>query len=155
MGIVGAGKTTIGTLLARRLGWEFIEGDSFHPPANIEKMSHGIPLSDADRIPWLEAIRDVIRQRVAASLSAVVACSALKSSYRDVLRVGPGVQFVYLRGDPKMIAERLQARHGHFATEQLLASQVETLEEPEDAIIVDVSGTPEQIVEKVLRRLPS
>lgn len=155
MGIVGAGKTTIGTLLARRLGWEFIEGDSFHPPANIEKMSHGIPLSDADRIPWLEAIRDVIRQRVAASLSAVVACSALKSSYRDVLRVGPEVQFVYLRGDPKMIAERLQARHGHFATEQLLASQVETLEEPEDAIIVDVSGTPEQIVEKVLRRLPS
>ena len=153
MGVVGAGKTTIGSLLAQRLGWEFLEGDMFHPPANIEKMSHGIPLTDADRIPWLEAIRDAIRERIADLQSAVVASSALKQSYRDILKVGPEVTFVYLKAGPNLIAERLHSRHGHFATEQLLPSQFATLEEPDDAIVVDAAPQPEEIVREIQRRL--
>lgn len=152
MGVVGVGKTTIGSLLAQRLAWEFVDGDSFHPPANIAKMSRGIPLTDADRIPWLQAIRDAIQERIADSRNAVFACSALKRSYREILRVGPEVQFVYLKADPSTIYQRLHARHGHFATEQLLASQIASLEEPSHAVVIDASGPPEAVVSEIQRQ---
>jgi len=152
MGVAGAGKTTIGQLLAQQLAWEFADGDNFHPTANIEKMKSGKPLDDADRIPWIEAIHSAMTGWAFQKHDVVLACSALKRSYRLILN-GPEVHFVYLRGDLELIAQRLRARHGHYATEQLLASQYAALEEPEDAIVVDVLQTPQQIVSEIRRKL--
>ena len=149
MGVVGAGKTTVGSLLARELGWEFVDGDSFHPAANVEKMSRGIPLSDADRDAWLGAIHDAVERWVGERRNVVLACSALKRVYRERIGVGPDVKFVYLKGSYKVIAQRLRARHGHFATEQLLDSQFAILEEPDDAVTVDVSLEPEEMVAQI------
>src|SRR5260221_13553489 len=128
MGVAGAGKTTIGTLLAQKLGWYFADADDFHPPENREKISRGIPLTDADRAPWLASMRNAILQWNPASKNVVLACSALKRSYRDELRTGP-VRFVYLKGNCELLLDRLRSRHGHFADEKILASQVQTLEE--------------------------
>jgi gluconokinase len=153
MGVTGAGKTTIGSLLAKELGWEFADADSFHSAANKEKMSRGIPLDDADREPWLEAIRAALLQWSAERRNVVLACSALKKSYRERLKIGPEVKFVYLKGSYEVIRERLLSRHGHFATEKILSSQFEALEEPEDAIVVDVGKTPEEIVSEIRDRL--
>ena len=153
MGVVGAGKTTIGQLLAAKLGWEFVDGDSFHPPANIKKMKRGVPLNDADRLPWLNAIHDAIVHRIADHKNVVVACSALKRSYRDRLVISPEVQIVYLKGSREVISQRLRLRHGHFATEQLLASQLATLEVPENAIAVDINQPPPAIVVDVIAGL--
>src|SRR2546422_8854097 len=130
MGVTGAGKTTIGSLLPRQLGWEFVDADSFHSPENVEKIRQGIALSDADRAPWLRAIRDAILKWIAERKNVVLTCSALKREYREELVVGPEVKVVYLKGSYELISSRLRARHGHFATEKLLASQFETLEEP-------------------------
>src|ERR1700690_2570556 len=123
MGTTGSGKTTIGTLLARRMGWEFVDADDFHPPANVEKMRHGIPLTDADREPWLKALHDKIVQWGAEGSSVVLACSALKQIYRDELRASNDVKFVYLKGSYKLFSQRVLARKGHFAKQDLLASQ--------------------------------
>ncbi|PYX04789.1 MAG: gluconate kinase [Acidobacteria bacterium] len=153
MGVVGAGKTTIGSLLAQQLGWEFVDADSFHSAENVEKIRQGIALSDADRAPWLRAIRDAILKWIAERKDVVLACSALKKSYREELVVGPAVKLVYLKGSRDLILSRLRARHGHFATERLLASQIETLEEPQDAVSVDVSGTPEEVVAEIRAKL--
>lgn len=153
MGVTGAGKTTVGSLLARRLGWEFVDGDSFHPPSNIEKMKCGISLTDADRLPWLQAIHDAILEWKADGRDVVLACSALKRSYRDLLLVAPDVRLIYLKGDYELIRNRLLSRHGHFATEQLLAGQFADLEEPDNAVVVDAGGTPEEIVSHILPRL--
>jgi gluconokinase len=161
MGIEGTGKTTIGKLLAECLHWEFADADDFHSAANKEKMKHGIALTDADRAPWLTAIRDQIWRWIAAKKNGVITCSALKQSYRDeLLSPPPGIdgsadeiKTVYLHGTYALIAERLHQRQGHFAGEALLASQFATLQEPHDAISIDVAETPEQIVEEVLRRL--
>jgi gluconokinase len=153
MGVTGAGKTTVGSLLARQLGWEFVDGDSFHPPSNIEKMSRGIPLTDADRLPWLQVIYDAILEWRAEVRNVVLACSALKRRYRDLLLVAPDVKLIYLKGDYELIRNRLLSRHGHFATEQLLAGQFADLEEPDRAIVVDAGGTPEEIVSDILVRL--
>src|SRR5262245_12489592 len=131
MGVSGAGKTTVGRLLADQVGWTFIEADDFHPPANVEKMHRGVPLTDADRAPWLDALHGAIAQVAARNGSAVVACSALKQVYRDRLAAGvDGVRFVYLRGAPALVAQRLAARRGHFMPTALLASQLDALEEP-------------------------
>ena len=153
MGTTGAGKTTIGTMLATQLNWQFADADTFHPPANIEKMSHGIPLTDADRAPWLEAMRKSILEWIAAGKNAVLACSALKRAYRDELRPSPEVKIVYLKGDYALFAERIRHRHGHFAGEQILAGQFADLEEPTDAITIDAAHSPEEIVAEIRKRL--
>ena len=153
MGTTGAGKTTIGTMLATQLNWQFADADTFHPPANIEKMSHGIPLTDADRAPWLEAMRKAILEWIAAGKNVVLACSALKRAYRDELRPSPEVKIVYLKGDYALFAERIRHRHGHFAGEQILAGQFADLEEPDDAITVDAAKSPDEIVVEMRRRL--
>ncbi len=153
MGASGAGKTTVGQLLASQLGWEFADADDYHSSTNKEKMRSGIPLTDADRAPWLETLRALIAKWIAAGKNAVLACSALKQSYRDALQISPEVKFVYLKGTPSLLQQRLHARHGHFMTEQMLASQLATLEEPENAIVVDVDASPAQIAAKIRANL--
>src|SRR5580658_3181824 len=153
MGTTGSGKTTIGSLLAKRIGWEFADGDDFHPPGNVEKMKHGIPLTDADREPWLKALHEKILEWNTEKRNVVLACSALKQSYRYELRASPDVKFVYLKGSYELFSQRLLARKGHFAKQDLLASQFATLEEPADAIAVDAAAPPEEIVSEVRRQL--
>jgi gluconokinase len=151
MGVAGSGKTTIGKLLADRLGWEFIEGDDFHPPENLEKMSRGIPLSDDDRAGWLQTLAWMLIQRLAEKRSAVLACSALKQRYRDLLSVGnPEVNFIFLQGEPELLRNRLHNRPGHFMKTGMLLSQFADLEVPADAFDVDVNLSPEQILRLIL-----
>jgi gluconokinase len=147
MGVAGSGKTTVGRLLASELGWRFYEGDDFHPRANIDKMQRGIPLTDDDRWPWLQALKEVIDACLAQGTSAVMACSALKQTYRDYLRHGHDeVKLVYLKGSYDLLSQRLAQRQGHFMPQELLASQFATLEEPRQELIVDVSNAPETLV---------
>ncbi|MDF1791649.1 MAG: gluconokinase [Thalassobaculaceae bacterium] len=159
MGVSGVGKTTIGTLLADRLGWGYAEGDSYHPPANVEKMRAGTPLDDADRLPWLAAIAADIDRWRASGQGMIVACSALKRSYREIL-IGDraDVQLVRLAGDEALIRARMEMRTDHYMPASLLASQLATLEPPtadEGAITVDVTWTPEACAEHVLKHLGS
>ena len=153
MGVTGSGKTTVGEMLAQRLGSEFADADDFHSAANKEKMHKGIPLTDADRIPWLAAMHDQIAKWIASKQDAVLACSALKQSYRQQLWSGRDAKFVYLKGSYELIAQRLRARKGHFADEHILAGQFADLEEPTDAVVVDISKTPAEIVDEICRRL--
>jgi gluconokinase len=153
MGVVGAGKTTVGRLLAEQLGGEFADADDFHPAANVEKIRNGIALNDDDRAPWLNSLHAAIAGWIADKHDVVLACSALKSSYRRELEVGPDVRFVYLKGSASEIAERLRSRHGHFADEKILASQFADLEEPEGAVTVEISSPPQQIVAEIRERL--
>jgi gluconokinase len=149
IGVTGAGKTTIGRLLAQRLAWDFLDADDFHPAANVDKMRRGIPLDDEDRKPWLERLRAEIAEREASRRSFVLACSALKEEYRKMLAVGPQVKFVYLKGSKELIAERLHGRREHFANEKILAGQFADLEEPKSGIVVDISAAPEEIVREI------
>lgn len=153
MGVSGSGKTTVGTRLADALGCAFLEGDLLHPAANVEKMRQDIPLTDADRAPWIAAVHERMRDAHDRGESLVVACSALKRSYRAVLADGLPVTWVHLTGTDDIIRSRLQQRTGHFATFELLPSQIEALEEPSDAIVADVSRTPDAIVDEVLLAL--
>jgi gluconokinase len=153
MGPAGSGKTTVGKLLAAQLQWEFADGDDFHSPANIEKMSRGIPLGDDDRIPWLNSIREAMLQWYAQHRNVVLACSALKGSYRELLQVNSNVKIVYLKGSYELFRERLRSRKGHYAGEQILAGQFADLEEPMDAITIDAAQSPEQIVTEIRKRL--
>jgi len=153
MGVVGAGKTTIGRLLAEQLAWEFGDADDFHPASNVEKIRRGIALDDDDRRPWLERLRAAITQWIAEHRDVVLACSALKRSYRQQLEAGPDVRFVYLKGNAQLIAERLRAREGHFAGEQILASQFADLEEPKEAVVAEINSTPQQIVRRIREQL--
>jgi len=153
MGVTGAGKTTIGEMLAQRLGWDFADADSFHSPENVEKIRLGIPLDDADRAPWLRSLREAMDQWLAEHRNMVLACSALKKSYRDQLCVSGEVRLVYLKGSYDLIYQRLRHRHGHFANEQLLASQFADLEQPENAITVDIDHSPEEIVAEIVGKL--
>lgn len=153
MGVVGAGKTTVGRLLAQQLGWEFADADDYHSAANIDKIRHGVPLNDEDRRPWLQQLRAQIAQWISRKQSAVLACSALKRSYRKELKFSLEVRFVFLQGSTELIAQRLHSRHGHFADDQILASQFADLEEPESAITVDISQSPDQIVAEIRQKL--
>jgi gluconokinase len=153
MGVLGAGKTTVGSLLARELGFEFHDADSFHSPANIEKMRQGIPLSDSDREPWLAAMHSAITLWIGENRDIVLACSALKASYRDQLVISDAVKLVYLNISFDDVLQRVRVRHGHFAGENLLKSQFADLEEPANALTVDASLPPEEIVSKLQLRL--
>jgi gluconokinase len=133
LGVSGAGKTTLGKLLARELGWAFYEADDFHSPANVEKMHAGIPLTDEDRSPWLESLGELIKRCLAAAEEAILASSALKKAYRRHLRVNSEVKLVYLRGDFTLISDQLRHRHGHFMNPALLRSQFADFEEPQPA----------------------
>ncbi len=156
MGVSGSGKTTVGRRLARRLGWEFLDADGFHPPANVRKMSSGRPLTDQDRRPWLERLAGLIQEAIEGQRRPfVLACSALRASYRDILGGGGQrrVCWVFLHGDPQLLQQRLEERSGHFMPAGLLESQLETLEPPEDALEADVADPPEQIVDSLLQRI--
>ena len=154
MGVSGVGKTTVGQLLARRLGVPFVEGDEYHPPENVAKMRGGTPLTDADRAGWLRALAERIREARDAGTGIVVTCSALKHAYRDVLRAAASeLRFVHLRGPRGLIAERLEERSGHYMPPTLLDSQLATLEEPgsdEGAWVFDVDRPPEEIVDAIV-----
>jgi len=154
MGVTGAGKTTVGRALAAALGREFHDGDDLHSEANKRKMHRGVALTDADRAPWLRSIRELIQAMLSQRRDGVVACSALRQSYRDEIVGDHGaVKLVYLKATPAQIAERLRNRTGHFMNPNLLQSQFDTLEEPSDAIVVDASGAPEAIAKEIRRRL--
>jgi gluconokinase len=154
MGVSGTGKTAVGTRLARALGGEFVEGDDYHPPANVEKMRSGVPLDDADRQPWLETLSREIGRWLDAGKTVVLACSALKQRYRDILKAGrAGVRFAHLEGDKDLIRARLAQRRGHYMPASLLDSQFAALEEPADAITVSVEGTPDEIVAEIVKQL--
>jgi gluconokinase len=155
-GVSGAGKTTIGRLLAEELGWRFYEADDFHPRANIEKMRSGCPLTDEDRWPWLERLREQITRSLAAKENAVLACSALKRAYRRCLRVNDDVKFVFLRGDYALIQNQLGHRRGHFMNPVLLNSQFADLEDPAadgGTITIQLGRSPQEVVEEIKAKL--
>lgn len=156
MGVCGTGKTLIGELLSERLACEFLDGDTLHSAANKSKMSQGIPLTDEDRFPWLQAIRQAIEEKQQLGQNAVFTCSSLKRIYRDILRGHDGdVQFVYLKGSYELLQQRLAERTDHFFDPSLLQTQLDTLEEPEvdEAIIADITLTPKQIVDQITQKL--
>ncbi|MGE0680797.1 MAG: gluconokinase [Candidatus Binatia bacterium] len=154
MGVSGAGKTTIGELLARDLGWSFYDGDDFHPQANITKMNKGVPLTDDDRSAWLTALRQLIDQLLRDRRSAVIACSALKQTYRELLKgEDDDVRFLYLKGSYELIEKRLALRHGHFMKADLLASQFAALEVPQDIPAVEIAAEPLVIVASIKEAL--
>jgi gluconokinase len=153
MGTTGAGKTTVGKLVSARLGWAFLDADNFHPEANIQKMKAGIPLTDADRYPWLEKIRTELVRLGQEGKQVVLACSALKQSYRDYLSAGLDFKIVYLRGTYEEMRRHIAGRHGHFAGESILAGQFADLEEPGDALVLDVVRSPRNLADDIIRRL--
>lgn len=152
-GVTGVGKTTVGLRLTEQLGWNFYDADDFHPPENVAKMTSGIPLIDADRVPWLASLRARIERSLREKQPAVLACSALKDTYRQQLQVDDRVKLIYLKGDYQMIQRRLEARRGHFMNPALLHSQFETLEEPppeqEGVFVVDASPPPDEVVRSI------
>ena len=150
MGVSGSGKSTIGKLLAQELNWIFADADDFHPPSNVEKMSQGRPLDDCDRQPWLQALRGLIDQWVDSEFNAILACSALKATYRQMLCLECGsVKLIYLSGSFELIQTRLRQRRQHFMPVELLRHQFDTLEEPETAFQVDISESPAEIVRQI------
>jgi gluconokinase len=149
MGVTGSGKTTVGKALAANLGWKYFDADEFHPVTNVTKMRAGVPLDDVDRQPWLETLAQLIREKIHGGESAVLACSALKQTYRDTLSISDEVRVVYLNGDRGTIAERLRSRRDHYMNPNLLASQFETLEEPADAVEIDASLSVDAIVQRI------
>lgn len=152
MGVSGCGKTSVGEALSKKLGWPFFDGDKFHPEANVQKMSAGIPLNDDDRKPWLETLHSLIQQHILKGESVIVGCSALKESYRDILRGNLNVTFVHLEGSFDLIYQRMQARE-HFMKPGMLKSQFETLEPPQDAITVSIADPLDEIVGQILKKL--
>ncbi len=153
MGVSGVGKSTVGSELAAKLNCEFLDADDYHSAENKAKMHAGIPLTDADRLPWLQTLNRLLQEHERQQQSAVLACSALKDSYRDLLETGIHIKWVYLKGSPEVIRERLQERHGHFAGETLLTSQLATLEEPANAIVVNADQPWEGIMKQLLPEL--
>ncbi|MBV9645449.1 MAG: gluconokinase [Verrucomicrobia bacterium] len=154
MGVAGSGKTAVGMRVAQKLDWIFLDADDFHPPANIEKMKHGIPLNDQDRAPWLQRLHDELQRHLAEGRSVILACSALKESYRKVLRDGVSPPtFVCLDVDPQTIRDRLEHRTTHFFPKELMESQFAALEKPEDAVIIDARKSLDEVVEQLVQAL--
>jgi gluconokinase len=154
MGVSGVGKTTVGRILSGKLGWPLFDADEFHSAASIEKMRNGIPLEDADRWPWLDRMNAMLREHEARGESVLLACSALKQAYRDRLSKGTAeLRWIYLKGRFDLIQARLEARKGHYMKAGLLESQFAALEEPGDALNVDIDDTPDAIADSILRRL--
>jgi gluconokinase len=154
MGVSGSGKSTVGRLLAERLDWEFHDGDDLHPEENVRKMASGTALTEDDRWPWLERIGQVMHECDDAGRNAILACSALRSTYRDyLLRLSPAVDLVFLRGDRDTILERMRKRSDHFMPADLLDSQFEALEAPQHAVIADVAKSPDEIVDDIMQEL--
>lgn len=153
MGVTGSGKTTVGQMLAERLGWVYLEADDFHSAANKDKMHRGIPLTEADRVPWLDVMHAELVKQDALGKSVVLACSALRDEYRVRLDKGLQVTLIYLRGSRELIGGRLRLRKHHFAGESILDDQFAVLEEPSNAIVVDVDEEPEAIVEEILQKI--
>ena len=154
VGVSGSGKTTIGEMLAEHYSWPFFDADDFHPQENIEKMARGTALGDEDRQPWLKRLNQLIGEHVRRGDCLVLACSALKKSYRDLLSEGnEGVRFIYLKGSYDLILKRMQAREGHYMKADMLKSQFAALEEPRDALAVDISTQPEAIVAQIIEKL--
>lgn len=153
MGVAGSGKTTVGKALAEELGWDFFDADDFHSPANREKMSHGIALTDEDRAGWLQDLRDLLKKSLESKRPCILACSALKEKYRRVLYLSKDVHFVYLRGTYREIMKRLTRRKAHFVPPSLLASQFETLEEPKGQLTIDIKFPLKQIVQIIRKEL--
>ena len=149
MGVSGSGKTTVGQAVAERLGIPFYDGDDFHSKENKEKMHRGVPLTDADRAPWLAAIADFLKGKT----DWVLACSALKAAYREVLNIGDDIRFVYLKGSEEVLEKHLRERHGHFFNPHLLKSQLATLEEPTDAYVIDCNQSIEKLINEVVTLL--
>ena len=150
MGVSGSGKTTVGKLLAESLGWRFSDADAFHSPENVDKMRRGIPLNEADRKPWLQDLQTAIKQWLQENTNVVLACSALKDSYRKFLVVDSDRQkLVYLKGTYDLIQKRLQERQNHYMPETLLTSQFDTLEEPLNTIYIDIAQSPQAIVQNI------
>jgi len=154
MGVAGSGKSTVGRLLAGQLGWTFIEGDDFHPQANIDKMADAIPLTDSDRIPWLHTLHEQIHTLYSRGQHCVMACSALRKKYRDLLREPHReIYFVYLRGDADLVRQRLAGRQNHYMKTALLASQFAAMEEPDQALVVDIGPPPDRIARRIIKEL--
>lgn len=153
MGVSGSGKSTVGAALGRALGWPFFDGDKFHSQDNVDKMAQGVPLTDADRAPWLQRLNQLLADKLAAGQSIVLACSALKESYRHTLQGDLDVSFVYLKGSFDLIDSRLKGRPGHYMPPGLLRSQFDELEEPAKAVAVDVKKSVDELVPEVLFRL--
>ena len=155
IGVSGCGKTTIGTELSKKIGCVFLDGDDFHPEANIEKMSNCVPLTEEDRAPWLNTLRCHVEKYLASGENLVLACSALSRHSRDILRGNcKDVRFVYLQGSKELIGRRLKDRKGHFMSSDLLESQFDALEEPDSAIVVGITLSPQEIVGQVCDELP-
>ena len=153
MGVAGCGKSTIGAMLAHELGWDFYDADDFHSESNRIKMAQNIPLTDEDRADWLDSLRSLIGQNIQNERSIVLACSALKKSYRDTLIINDQVEFIYLRGTYEQIEARLLQRSGHFMSAKMLASQFDILEEPQDALTIDITHTPQEIISIIRKGL--
>ena len=154
MGVSGCGKTTVGKVLSETLNWPLFDGDDFHPVENVAKMSAGIPLDDDDRFPWLVKLNHLIAENLAEDRSIILACSALKARYRELIAQGnPGVVFVYLKGDFDLIFERMQARDAHYMKAGMLKSQFTDLEEPQNAITINISESPEKISQLIVGNL--
>jgi len=146
MGVAGSGKTTVGSLLASELGWSFYDADDFHSESNRTKMSEGVPLTDEDRTSWLLSLKDLIVQNIQQNTQVVLACSALKNSYRNILKVDERVKFIYLQGTYEQIKTRLNNRAGHFMSTAMLDSQFQILEVPQETMTIDISNTPQDIL---------
>ena len=153
MGVAASGKTTVGRMLAEDLGWTFYDADDFHPRANVEKMSRGVPLDDEDRRPWLETLRELIKECLSLERDAVLACSALKGSYREILLIDERVRLAYLDAERELIRERLNERSDHFMKARMLDSQFAALEEPEASTHYDASRPPAELVREIRERL--
>ena len=153
MGVSGSGKTTIGQMLSAQLNWPFVDGDSLHSPANVAKMAAGIPLTDEDRAPWLQSIHDVMEGWRLQQKNGIVASSALKEKYRRILLTSPEIKIVYLRGSYELIYSRMQHRPGHYMKPEMLQSQFAALEEPADAIVIDIAAPAEEIVANIRQKL--